>query len=97
MDLYTVVHPIGPDDYPGQPQGWRWAIHTDDQLHQVAHGCLNAGWEASQAEAERTLSFVLITVRRALNAANVGHTVVAHTLADCPLTADIVDEIARVG
>lgn len=97
MDLYTVVHPIGPDDFPWHPQGWRWAIHTDDQFHQVDKGCINAGAEATQVEAESMLSRVLITARRSLTAAGVESKVVAHVLADCPLTKDIVDELAVIG
>jgi len=96
LELFTVIHPIGPDDVPNHPQGWRWAIHTDDQFHQVEQGCINAGFEASQSEAESMLSRVLITGRRMLTAAGATSTVVAHVLADCPLTKDIVDMMAMV-
>lgn len=95
--LYTIVHPIGPDDVASVPDGWRWAIHTDNRFDQVNIGCVNAGWEPTRAEAESMLSRVLITARRALTAAGVKSTVAATTLTDCPLTPDIVAELARVG
>lgn len=89
LNLYTVVH--------HHPQGWRWAIHTDDQFHLVGFGHLGSAIEATQAQAEGVLSMVLSVVRCALTVAGVPTQIVAHTLADCPLTADIVGEIARAG
>lgn len=94
LDLYTVVHPIGPDNYPGQQRGWRWAIHTDARFEQWQKGCINAGWEADRSSAEAVLSVVLITARRALFAAGVKSNVSAHVLADCPFTAGMADELA---
>lgn len=96
MDLYTVVHPIGPDDVPNHPQGWRWAIHTDDQFHQVEVGILNAHAHPTQQEAEAMLADVLVTVRRALTVAGIESTVAVSVLTDCPLTKDIVDQLAMV-
>lgn len=97
LKLYTVVHPIGPDDFPWHPPGWRWAIHTDERFDQIEVGCLNAGAEATKEEAESMLSRVLITARRALTAAGVQSTVVSTTFNDCPLNGDILAELSRLG
>lgn len=94
LKLYTVVHPVGPDNPWLAPEGWRWAIHSDTNFHQVDAGCINAGWQSDQASAESVLSMALITARRALTVAGVKSTVEQSVLADCPLTADIVAELA---
>lgn len=96
LTLYTVVHPIGSDNPWGAPEGWRWAIHTDTNFHQVDVGCINASWQPSKGDAESELSMVLITARRALTSAGATSTVKAHVLADCPLTPDIVAELAVI-
>ena len=94
LKLYTVAHPIAPDNPWGAAEGWRWAIHSDPNFHQVDSGCINASWQPSQADAENELSMVLITVRRALTVAGIKSTVDRSVLADCPLTEDIVAELA---
>lgn len=94
LKLYTVLHPIGPDDCPGQPEGWRWAIHTDTNFHQWKDGCIMAGQEANRMSSESALSIVLLTGRRMLTAAGCTSSVEAHVLADCPFTADMVAELA---
>lgn len=94
LKIYTVVHPVPADNPWGAPEGWRWAIHTDLNFHQVAEGCINASWQPSQADAESELSLVLITARRALTCAGVKSKVEATVHSDCPLTADIAAELA---
>ena len=96
LKLYTVVHPIGPESFPDQPEGWRWAIHTDDRLHQWSEGVINAGQESSQGSAEAVLSMVLVSIRRALVAAGVEHEVIAEVMADCPLDVTLSAEIAKL-
>lgn len=94
LKLYTVVHPIPAENPWGAPEGWRWAIHTNTDFHQVDSGCINASWQPSQGDAESELSLALITARRALTCAGVKSKVEASVLADCPLTADIIAELA---
>lgn len=94
LKLYTCVHPIAPDNPWGAAEGWRWAIHSDANFHQVEAGCINASWQPSQADAESELSMVVISIRRALTVAGLKSTVEQSVLADCPLTADIVAELA---
>jgi len=94
LKLYTVVHPLPEGNVWNCAAGWRWAIHTDANFHQVEQGCVNASWQPTQADAENELSMVLITVRRALQVAGIASEVVQQVRADCPLTADIVAELA---
>lgn len=88
------MHPIGPDSFPGQPEGWRWAIHTSSRFEQWTEGVLNAGQEQSRGDAEAVLSMVLITLRRGLHAANVPCEVAANVLTDCPLNPVLAAELA---
>lgn len=96
LTLYTVVHPIPPDNPWGAAEGWRWAIHTDANFHQADQGCINASWQPSQADAQSELSMVLLSIRRAFTAAGGTATVVGSVLAHCPLTADVVGELVQV-
>lgn len=88
MELFTVTHPV--------VDGWRWAIHTNDQLHQTGVGFLGSAVEPTQVEADGVLAMVLTVVREALIVAGVASSVVAHTLADSPLDAALVAELTAV-
>lgn len=94
LKLYTVVHPMEHDNPFNAAKGWRWAIQTNNRFDQWGTGVLNAGQEASQGDAESVLSMVLVTVRRALAAANVRAEVAASVLTDCPLNVALADELA---
>lgn len=97
LALYTVVHRIFADNPWGNPEGWRWAIHTDTEFQQVAKGCIYAGWEATQEEALSTLSAVTLACRRAVVAAGCPDPVVQQSLRmDCQLADDVLDELARI-
>jgi hypothetical protein len=103
LKLYTVVHPIDEGNPWNAPEGWRWAIHTDDRydvvkMHYEIPGsdanCIIAGWQPSKADAESELSVVLMACRRTLLAVGGSSTVAQSVLADCPLNADILGELA---
>ncbi len=66
MKLFTVVHPIGPDDFGWHPACWRWAIHTNEQFDDLAR-CLNAGTSATKEDANRDLADVLVLTAALLN------------------------------
>lgn len=90
LKLYTVVHPV----VPGDSIGWRWAIHTDLTFHRTDDCFLGAAIEPTQGDAEGVLAMVLSVLQCGLAAAGIESSVVAHVLCDCPLTADIVNELA---
>jgi hypothetical protein len=97
LELFTVVHPIFAPNPWNAGEGWRWAIHTDTEFHQVDRGCIYAGWEATEDEAKVTLSAVVLACRRAVVAAGCPDPVVQQSLrSDCPLNVDLLDVLATV-
>lgn len=93
LQLWTVVHPILVPNPWNAPEGWRWAIHTDNRFNQVDVGCLMAGWEPTKDEAELILSRMLIMGRRAVTAVGGCSAVHAVVLHDSPLNDSIVAEL----
>lgn len=96
LRLFTVIYPIGPDSFPGQPEGWCWTIRTNADFHQWKTGVINSMQYDDQASAESQLSMVLISIRRALVVAGVDYEVVAEVRADCPLNPDLSAELAQL-
>jgi len=96
LKLYTVIHPMEPDNPWNKTSGWRWAIHTDIRFDQWQSGCIYAMQHESKDVAEADLSVVVLCIKRALFAAGVECEVVAHVLTDCPLNPNLVDELAQL-
>jgi len=109
LKLYTVVHPVAADNQWKAPEGWRWAIQTDDRYDRCSMhyedpaadaNCIIAGWQPSRQDAENEMSLVLAACRRTLLAYGgvaALPEIAQQVLADCPLGPEVVGELAMLG
>ena len=65
LKLYTVIHPMEPDNPWNKTSGWRWAIHTDIRFDQWQSGCIYAMQHESNSVSAafwKTASSVLLPI-----------------------------------
>src|SRR6185295_15831560 len=98
--------PVAADNQWAAPEGWRWAIQTDDRYDRCSMhyenpaadaNCIIGGWQPTQADAEGEMALVLNGIRRAFLAAGgiaALPEVVQQVLSDCPLGPEILGELA---